>query len=161
MESLEQTIQDAKKTLYPRLALYEGMAKFNGGPERRRPQGDVVVETRRDFLESFAYLCDIEKGGATVTATGLQRLSYCNILWLSANEGLHRQVKAYAEVLRQKLVAMTPENQSTLQEEIFRRAVQMCTPRLLFYKAEVQKYATRCRMALREELWQNLNNDGT
>lgn len=152
LDIMEQIFEDAKKNLYPRLALYEAVAKYKGEHERRRPASDRISETRRDFLDSFAYLCDIEKGGATVTAAGLQRLPYSNILWLAANEGIRSAVKSYANDLRDILVNMNSETEVKAREDVFQRAVQMCSPRLAFYKEELRTYATRCRMELRKEL---------
>ncbi|KAH7142182.1 hypothetical protein EDB81DRAFT_869912 [Dactylonectria macrodidyma] len=149
---MEQIFQDAKKTLYPRLALYEAIAKYKGEHERRRPASDRISEIRRDFLDSSAYLCDIEKGGATVTAAGLQKLPYSNILCLAANEGIRSAVKSYANDLRDILVNMNSETEVKAREEVFQRAIYMCSPRLAFYKEELRTYATRCRMELRKEL---------
>lgn len=149
---MEQILQNAKKTLYPRLVLYEALAKFKGGHERRQPSSDSISEARRDFLDSFAYLCDIHKGGATVTAAGLQKLPYSNILWLAANEGIRSEVKRYADTILQKLVAMDSTTEPAVRDDIFQRAVNMCAPRLAFYKTELQTYATKCRMELRKDL---------
>jgi hypothetical protein len=36
---------------------------------------DTVCNIRRDFLDSFTYLCDIQKSGSTVTASAFQKSS--------------------------------------------------------------------------------------
>ncbi|KAK5214922.1 hypothetical protein LTR72_011979 [Exophiala xenobiotica] len=64
---------------YPRLALFEALAGFKDAHKQREPSEDDICEARRDFMDSFAYMCDTEKGGATVTATGLQKL--LSVLW--------------------------------------------------------------------------------
>lgn len=98
----EQIIPDIVTRLYPWLALFEALAKFKDGPQRRADSNDEICEARRDFLDLFAYLCDAQKGGASVTAAALQRLPLSNILCLAANEGIHRELKIYAEnILRQ------------------------------------------------------------
>lgn len=149
---MERILHDVKKTLYPRLVLYDAIAGFK--PESRRPQPsiDPVVEYRRNFLDSFSYLCDVEKGGKTVTAAELQKLPQGNILWLAANEGIRNDVKAYADDIWRRLMSMEPESMIVVWEYIFQRAVQMCTPRLAFYKELLKKHATNCRMQLRSEL---------
>ncbi|KAH6999482.1 hypothetical protein EDB80DRAFT_765980 [Ilyonectria destructans] len=149
---MDEIFVNAKKTLYPRLALYEAIAKYKGEHERRRPASDRNSEIRRDFLDSFAYLCDIEKGGATVTATGLQKLEHSDILWLAANEGIRSVVLSYADDLRGILVNVNPETEVEARKDVFQRAIEMCSPRLAFYNEWLRKYATNCRMQLRNEL---------
>ncbi|KAF5701033.1 OTT 1508-like deaminase [Fusarium mundagurra] len=47
---------------------------------------------------------------------------------------------------------MNSETEVKAREDVFQRAVQICSPRLAFYKEELRTYATRCRMELRKEL---------
>lgn len=150
--SLERIFHSAAKRLYPRLALFEALAKFKDGHKRRAQSSDDICEARRDFLDSFAYLCDVEKGGASVTAAGLQKLSLGNILWLAANEGIHRDVKMYAESMLRKLKEVDAETQKAVEDDIFRLAVEKCNPRIVFYKDEMQKHARNCRVQLRQEM---------
>lgn len=77
------TFQTEAKNMYPKLALLEALASFTDHYKKRESSGDIVCETRRDTLDAFAYLCDVEKAGPTVTATALQKLVYSNILWLT------------------------------------------------------------------------------
>lgn len=54
------------------------LAECTGQHVKREAKGSSVaadVESCRDFLDKLAYLCDIRKGGPTVTATALQNLS--------------------------------------------------------------------------------------
>lgn len=149
--ALEQLIATATKELYPRLALFEAIAQFKNDHERRIPSGDEIVEARRNFLDSFAYLCDVEKGGGTVTAVGLQKLFYSNILWLAANEGVRDDIKIYARVILSHLKSVDLNNERIVQETIFHLAVKNCDSRISIYKEEVRRYARNCRMQLRSE----------
>lgn len=149
--SLERIFHDAAEKLYPRLALFEVLAKFKDGHQRRKQSSDSICEARRDFLDSFAYLCDTEKGGASVTAAGLQKLPFGNILWLAANEGIPWDVKSYAESILQKLKEVDSETQKTVEDDIFRLVVQKCNLRIEFYKDKMQKHATNCTVKLRQE----------
>lgn len=151
MSFVSPTSAIPSKQLYPRLALFEALATFQNEHGRRTQSGDDIVETRRAFLDSFAYICDIRKGGATVTAAGLQKLPYSNILWLAANEGIHNDVKSYAETILNKLLAVTLATQQIDQDEIFHLVVDKCTSRLAMYNDEMQKFARNCRMQLRKE----------
>jgi len=150
--SLERVFHSASKDLYPRLALLEALARFKDGHQRRERTSDDICEARREFQDSFAYLCDVEKGGPTVTATGLQKLPHSNILWLAANEGIRRDVKNYAENILQKLKGVESGTQEAVQDDIFRLAVEKCNSRIEYYKVEMQKYARNCRMQLRQEM---------
>ena len=147
--SLEPVFNNAAIKLYPRLGLFEALAKFKDNHKRRETSGEIICEARRDFLDSFAYLCDIEKGGGFVTATGLQKLPLGNILWLAANEGVREDVKLYAESILQRLKKVTPETRLAVRDDIFQLVVEKSLPRVAFYTSEMQKYARNCRMQLR------------
>jgi hypothetical protein len=144
----ETIFNDELRKLYPRLKLFGELANFKDKPKLREDSGDEVCESRRDFLDSFAYLCDIKKGGATVTATALQKLPNGNILWLAMNEDIGVDLKKYADDILRRLSTAKPENKSDIQEQIFRVAVETCRPRIEFYKAEIRNLATKCRMEL-------------
>jgi hypothetical protein len=132
------------------LALLEALARSKDGHKRREQSSDDVCEARREFLDSFAYLCDVDKGGATVTAAGLQKLLHSNILWLAANEGIRGDVKNYAEDILQKLKEVESRTQEAVQNDIFRLAVAKCNSRIEYYKDEMRRYARNCRMQLRQ-----------
>jgi hypothetical protein len=146
---LEQVFATATETLYPRLLLFEALSRFKKEQEKRSPSGDDIVEARRDFLDSFAYLCDLETGGKTVTAAGLQQLPYGNFLWLAANEGVRNDVKDYAERIMSILKSVDSNNERAIEETVFQIAVECCQPRILTYREKVRKHATNCRMQLR------------
>jgi hypothetical protein len=158
VSSLDQILQSATKNMYPKLVLLEALVSFKDGPKPRERSRDDICEARRDFLDSFAYLCDVEKGGATVTATGLQKLPHTNMLWLAANKGIRGDVETYAKDILQKLKGLESGNQVKIQEDILRLAVQNCRSRIEYYKGKLQEYARRCRMQLRQ-LRQKLGDD--
>ncbi|KAJ0116311.1 hypothetical protein J7T55_007288 [Diaporthe amygdali] len=141
----EQIFANAAKELYPRLVLYEALAQFKDDSERRHPSGDDVVEARRKFLDSFAYLCDVQKGGATVTAVGLQKLPHSNILWLAANEGIRDEIKTYAKAIRSHLMRVDSSTEETIEDAVFRLAVMMCDSRISTYNEEVRNIKKRSK----------------
>jgi hypothetical protein len=150
LESLfKQIREDESKKLYPRLVLFEALAVFKDKPRPRQRSDDTICEARRDFLDSFAYLCDVEKGGKTVTATALQSRLISDCLWLAANEGVRDDVLSYAMDVLQILNTVTPENKSALKDRVFTIAVGKCRPRIQYYKDQVRRHATSCRMALK------------
>ncbi|KAK1584937.1 uncharacterized protein LY79DRAFT_519668 [Colletotrichum navitas] len=146
----EEVFIAATRKLYPRLALFGALAGFKNHQERRKPSNDEIVEARRNFLDSFSYLCDVQKGGATVTAAGLQKLSHGNILWLAANEGIRNDIRTYAETILSCLKSVNSETEKTVQEKIFHLAVKNCNSRISTYNEEVRRYARNCRMQLRD-----------
>lgn len=106
-------------------------------------------DDRRDFLDSFAYLCDVEKGGRTVSATALQKQTTSDCLWLAANEGVREDVVSYARGMLSMLRTTTVESQVSVQDRVFATALEMCKARVQYYQVEVKRYATQCRMALK------------
>jgi hypothetical protein len=148
-QTLVQLRKDKETKLYPRLALFEALSVFKDKQEARKDSKDPVCETRRDFLDSFAYLCDIQKGGKTVTAAALQKLPMSNFLWLAANEGVSDGTYRYARDVLERSKSATLENHSIVKADVFKLAVEQCGQRIQYYKGEVQTLAKNCRMALR------------
>lgn len=146
---LEQIQEDEAKKLYPRLVLFEALAVFKDKRRSRQRSDNPICEARRDFLDSYAYLCDVEKGGKTVTATALQSLPNSDFLWLAANEGVREDIWLYAMDVLQLLKTTTSENQGAVKDSVFKLAVGKCKPRIQYYRDQVQKHARTCRMALR------------
>ncbi|KLU90823.1 hypothetical protein MAPG_10674 [Magnaporthiopsis poae ATCC 64411] len=144
--------QHAQEKLYPRLVLFGALSPFKAEHSRRNKSDDETCEARRNFLDGFAYLCDVEKGGGTVTAAMLQKLkaSNNNVLWLAANEGIRPDVEAYAHALLQKLSNLEFENEREVREDIFRLVIENTRPRLQFYQGAAQRYATRCQVELKK-----------
>ncbi|KAH7074887.1 hypothetical protein BKA63DRAFT_324194 [Paraphoma chrysanthemicola] len=150
-DSVSNRVQvDVSKKLYPRLVLFQLLAMFKDKRKLRQESNDPICNSRRDFLDSFAYLCDTEKGGKTVTATALQSLSESDLLWLAANEGVRDDVYSYAKTLLQALKTVSSVTVDMVKSRIFSLAVEKCRPRNRFYRDKVQKLATNCRMQLRE-----------
>ncbi|KAH7380313.1 hypothetical protein DE146DRAFT_292685 [Phaeosphaeria sp. MPI-PUGE-AT-0046c] len=148
---LDQLRQYETKKLYPRLVLFEALAAFKHKHKERQHSGDHVCDARRDFLDSFAYLCDTRKGGSTVTAAALQKLPASDFLWLAANEGISDDVFNYAKWLVRRLQTVTNENKVEVQSSIFSQAVAKSRERVQFYKDMVQPLARNCRMQLRDK----------
>ncbi len=145
-----QLTKVASTVLYPRLVLLGALTKFKDEPKQRAKSGGEICEARRDFLDSFAYLCDVEKGGKTVTATGLQRLEKDNHLWLAANEGIRGDILIYANTILDRIKLATEETRHTVRADVLALSVEKCRLRIQFYKIAVQEHARNCRMALRK-----------
>jgi hypothetical protein len=128
--------------------LFHALAKFKDRQKSRHESADTICEARRNFLDSFAYLCDVEKGGKTVTATALQSLVESDFLWLAANEGIRDDILDYAMAILQISKSVSLENELAVKARTFSLAVEKCRPRNRFYREQVQKYATQCRMEL-------------
>lgn len=137
--------------LYPQLTLFQALATFKDKHRERQDPDDPVCVARRDFLDSFAYLCDTRKGGSTVTAATLQKLIGSDFLWLAANEGISDEVFSYANWLIKLLQSVTTGNCTEVQEKIFSKAIAKSRERIRFYKDNVQPLARNCRMRLRNE----------
>jgi hypothetical protein len=149
--ALNEIARDTAERMYPRIALFEALSGSKERPKSRRPSGNPDTERRRDFLNAFAYICDVEKGGKTVTATGLQQLRRSNILLLAANEGVRPEVFAYAIQILKTLKSIAPSllgQQQYVWRKIYQLVVEQCQPRIQFYKVKVKWYATICRMKL-------------
>lgn len=150
LEALLKRLHMAEsEKLYPRLALFEVLSGFKDKPKSREQTTDTFCNSRRDFLDSFAYLCDIKKGGGTVTASALQQSSTKVFLWLAANEGIRDDVLRYANKMLDNIRQITTENQGATTDTIFFDALEMCRPRINVYKTQVRKYARICRMRLK------------
>jgi hypothetical protein len=148
---LEKIQQDEARQLYPRLILYEALAVFRDKHQPRQPSKNAMCETRRDFLDSFAYMCDVQKGGKTVTAAALQKLLHSDFLWLAANEGISEDVLEYAKNALRLLKSVTLDNQSVVKNDVFKLVVHKCAHRIQVYKSKVQSLATECKNALQHK----------
>jgi hypothetical protein len=149
--SLVNILEEADREFYPQLLLFKILASFKGQPTPRHASANAIQERRRKFLDSFSYLCDTEKGGATVTAAALQRLLNGNILWLAANEGVRPDIKDYAFEMLERLKGVRLADRKIVEDEILSLAIQKGTQRIEFYKEKMRKFAVECRMDLRKE----------
>lgn len=152
-ETVKSSFRNFSRDLYPKLVLYEALVGYQGDHKRRGEAKSSHDEARRDFLDSFAYLCDIRKGGSTVTSAAVQRLEYSNFLWLSANEGVQPRVLRHAEKILDNLKQWDTESEEVLRTRIFQLAITACEPRIKTYKEKVQLYAENCRIELEKECY--------
>jgi hypothetical protein len=145
--TLRQTIEEMH--LYPRLLLLQLLSPFRGDYVERQFKENTdkssPEELRRYFLECISYLCDTEKGGATVTAAGLQKLPLSNFLWLAANEGVRLNVKEFVESVLGELKDVTPNNRKSKEMLILRDAVNLASQRLEFYRAKMVELSKKCQ----------------
>jgi hypothetical protein len=148
---LDQLRQYESTRLYPQLTLFEALATFKDTHKERQQTGDPVCDARRDFLDSFAYLCDTRKGGSTVTAAALQKLPGSDFLWLAANEGISEEILRHAKSINRLLKTVTTEGGTEVQDKIFSKAVAKSHQRVQFYKDKIQPLAKNCRMQLRRK----------
>lgn len=74
-----------------------------------------------------------KRGGATVTATGLQRLNHSNILRLAANEGIRSEIKARTQTVLLKLKSVDASTRTVIENEVFDLAAKNC-------KSQIQTY---------------------
>ncbi len=139
------------KQFYPKLVLLQALKKPVSEHRPREAAPDQVSEDRRDFLDSFGYLCDYKKGGGSVTAPALEKRPESNFLWLAANEGITMEVKEYAKTILIQLKNVDPTNQADVEDEILQRAVKLCFPRIEVYRLEMVRRVVSCRRRLAKE----------
>src|SRR5271170_2025541 len=94
-------------------------------------------ELRRLFVRSLAYLCDYEKGGATITAVALEETPAGVVFWVAANELNERKVIPFLRKTLENLVGLdSPAAEGSVaaaEDSIFRDAVE-------FGKKRLEKY---------------------
>lgn len=150
LEPLKQQIHKLEvEELYPRLVLLKALSKFKNKPQERQRTGDDLCEKRRDFLDAFAYLCDVEKGGSTVTATALEEGPNIYTLWLAANDGIRDGIWSHADTMVKQIRSVTHDTQEACKNILFDMVVQVTARRIQYYKDKVQHLAKGCRMSLR------------
>lgn len=98
---------------------------------------------RRSFLKNLAYMCDFERGGATVTAIALETRSEGMVFWVAANENVKDKVVSFLERILRGLAGITGET-SAVEESIFRSAVEFGLPRVKFYWRFMQDPLNKC-----------------
>jgi hypothetical protein len=151
-EEHKRTISSLESALFERILLLNVLVDFSGPHVDRGSVKDTVAsseqEFRRDFLDKIVYLCDIEKGGPTVTGSALQELQRCNVLWLAANEGISDNVMKFIDRVLVQLKNLTPDNRKAVENGIFGEAVRCAVHRISFYQLQLVKFATICRKTL-------------
>jgi len=152
------------QAFYSKLLLYSVLEPYKGRHAERQHSRDGVdvtgtlSEMRRDFLDKISYLCDTEKGGATVTAAALQSLPRGNILWLAANEGVEPETEKFVNTIVREIATVNVSNAKTIEDSIFLESVRRAFPRLSFYRRQMVRLAKQCRDAIKTSL--PANEDG-
>ncbi|EFW16609.1 conserved hypothetical protein [Coccidioides posadasii str. Silveira] len=100
---------------------------------------DTLDKLRRSFINGIATICDFRKGGDTVTAAALQATPEHTVIWLSANKTPSAKTVNYLEGILAILTEVTVEKRSSTSEEIIRRIIEFCEPRLSYYCNELVK----------------------
>lgn len=104
---------------------------------------------RHSFLNSLAYICDYERGGATVTALALETRSAGVVFWVVANENVKDKVVLFlTEILRVLEGGVTEKSTAMVEDTIFRRAVELGMPRVKAYWRFMQEPLKKCIKAL-------------
>lgn len=143
-EDVAQLYEEVDKELYPKLILLKTLAPFKDGPSGRDASDDATSEHRRNFLDAFAYLCDIKKGGLTVTAAALQKVNNNVVLWLAANEQIRPDLLDFAKDVLERLKSTDGTNRKEIEEEILQLVVSKGTRRIKFYRAKMASYSNVC-----------------
>jgi len=93
---------------------------------------------RRSFVDSFAYLCDYRKDGATVTAVALESRPAGVTFWVAVNELDETKVKTFLDTILKILadlgISTSKKSIEEAKEEIFRLAVEFGMERLRKYQ---------------------------
>ena len=109
---------------------------------------------RRSFLNNLAYICDFERGGATVTAIALEQRVAGVVFWVVANENVKdKVVKTLEEILKglAGLDGTTREREERVEERTFRYAAKLGMPRLKSYRKAMQESLKKCLRILDSE----------
>jgi len=112
---------------------------------------------RRSFVDSLAYICDFDKGGATVTAIALEKRPAGVVFWVAANESVNGRVVLSLEEILKGLVGLgldgvvDKESTAKVEESTFRRAVELGMPRVKAYWKLMQGPLERCLNILESE----------
>ncbi|KAF2475121.1 uncharacterized protein BDR25DRAFT_391429 [Lindgomyces ingoldianus] len=136
--------EEVDRELYPKLIFLKTLSPFKDGPVRRDSSGGSIDEHRRRFLDAFAYLCDVEKGGGTVTACALQKVNGDIVMWLAANEQIRPVVVDFAKDVLKRLKNVTVEERKGVEEEILDVAVKKGKKRIAFYRTRLGNCAEAC-----------------
>ena len=140
--------------LYPRLLLLHLLSSFRGDNVERQSDESATKssldEQRRDFLNGISYLCDIEKGGGTVTAAPLQKLTFSNFLWLAANQGVSLHIERFIRFVLDELKDMNSHNRESKEMMIFHDAVNLASRRMQFYRTTMAIFSQECQKPLNE-----------
>ena len=146
------------KRFYEALVLQHVLG-ITRGDHIPRPLPDVQdaeeldgISLRRNFLEKLAFVCDYEKGGASVTAIALQQTPAAVIFWVAANEDVKSKVKPFLETILSSLERLHSKPAGSVikeaEDEVFRRAVQFGKSRIKAYMRCMKEPLDECREIL-------------
>ena len=110
------------------------------------------ISLRRDFLDKLAFVCDYEKGGATVTAIALQQTPAAVIFWIAANEDVKSKVKPFLETILSSLERLHSKPAESIikeaEDKVFRCAVEFGKSRIKAYLRCMKEPLAKCRKIL-------------
>ncbi|OKL61709.1 hypothetical protein UA08_02335 [Talaromyces atroroseus] len=107
------------------------------------------IELLQGYLIGVSYLCDIEKGGNTVTAAAL---SNDLELYLAANNDLHPKIQSFiSRVVLEELRTDSVESRHKVAERILREAVQRAGKRMEFYFRKLKDIWGKCRVSVEDQ----------
>lgn len=147
------TIDELRQDFCALLLLLRAICPLDVHHVERCPASEEYVNELRDFLDSFSYLCDIRKGGGTVTAAAIRtwRAKNINILWLAANEGVGKDVKSHAEWMVAKLKTANESNGPDIENSVFTASVKLAKHRIQYYKSELFRWLNICLQVIEQE----------
>lgn len=135
-------------SFYLKLLLLSVVTPYTGTHTEREDASNSPTKLRQEFLDKFAYLCDVEKGGATVTAAAIrktQKQVSSNELWLAANEGIRPEVHDFAKRTLALLKTTSEINRALVEEVILRDAIETGIKRIEFYCKMMIAFEKICR----------------
>ena len=151
----ELGLQSRETDFYSKWLLLHALGPFLGPHERQfiaDADQEDPTKLRRSFLNAISYLCDIERGGKTVTAAALQRLPLSNFLWLAANENVRKEVFDFVEnILFNELSNVSAENRADVEKSILHSAVKLARQRMESYRLQVRNLCQKCCPLLQED----------
>jgi hypothetical protein len=153
------------KRFYEPLVLQHILDPTRGSHIRWEPLGSLDesevddCKLRRSFVDSLAYICDFQKGGATVTAIALEtRPAGEVVFWVAANEDVKKKVVLSLKGILKNLACRADldglvgeEPTERVTESTFRRVVELGMPRLKAYWQLMQGPLERCLKILESE----------
>ena len=88
-------------------------------------------------MDSLAYICDFQKGGATVTAVALEKRLANVVFWVMANEDVKLKVVLSLEGILKHLAGLDgvadEESIARVVESTFRWVVELGMPQMKAY----------------------------
>lgn len=130
--------------------LLNAIGSFHGSDDQlvnefcRAEDTDDVTDTEllRRFYDGVAYLCDVKKGGETVTAAALANNV---VLYLATNTKLPREVQNFIKwVVMIELRSGNTKSRRDVADSILQAAVERAAHRMEFYSREMKKFWAIC-----------------